>query len=335
MASSDENRILEKKRKASDSSANIIVESKSGRFTRTPEHVTVSNILKETNSVLFDENDAHEVLNLNKLFDDPDVSVTQNSIHLGDSIPVNMDIPANKSPSNADLMKLLEKIDNRLFTVEEKLGSLKSLEVKVDKFEKEMSKLWTLIHDDKVQTANRISTVEERVESADFNLSIVSSKVQELETKNKQLNDELLYVQSQSMRNNIVFGNIEEALPGETENAESVVRDFLVSKMKLASDLVSEMKFERIHRMGEKRPGKNRPIVAKFNLFKERELVRRAGSALKSTPYFIHEQFPKEVSDKRRKLVPKMKEARDKGSRAWISYDTLFIDGKPFKDSAN
>jgi hypothetical protein len=89
---------------------------------------------------------------LNKLFDDPDVSVTQNSIHLDDSIPVNMDIPANKSPSNADLMKLLEKIDKRLFTVEEKLGSLKSLEVKVDKFEKEMSKLWTLIHDDKVQT---------------------------------------------------------------------------------------------------------------------------------------------------------------------------------------
>jgi hypothetical protein len=113
------------------------------------------------------------------------------------------------------------------------------------------------------------------------------------------------------MQNNIVFGNIEEALPGETENAESLVRDFLVSKMKLASDLVSEMKFERIHRMGEKRPGKNRPIVANFNLFKERELVRRAGSALKSTPYFIHEQFPKEVSDKRRKLVPKMKEARD------------------------
>jgi hypothetical protein len=83
--------------------------------------------------VIFDENDALEVLNLNKLFVDPVVSVSQSSIHLDNSIPVNMDIPANKSPSNADLMKLLGKIDNRLFTVEEKLGSLKSLEVKVDK----------------------------------------------------------------------------------------------------------------------------------------------------------------------------------------------------------
>jgi hypothetical protein len=63
---------------------------------------------------------------------------------------------------------------------------------------------------------------------------------------------------------------IDEAIPGDTENAESVMRDLLVSKMKLASDLVSAMKSERIHRMGEKR----RPIIAKFNLFKERELVK-------------------------------------------------------------
>lgn len=105
--------------------------------------------------------------------------------------------------------------------------------------------------------------------------------------------------------------------------------------MKLAGDFVAEMKFERVHRMSYKREGKNRPIIAKFNLFKERELVRRAGSAFKSTPYFIHEQFPKKVSEKRRKLIPKMKEARKKGSRAWIFYHTLFIDGKPYKDSTN
>lgn len=44
--------------------------------------------------------------------------------------------------------------------------------------------------------------------------------MQELKVKNKQLNDELLYVQFQSMRINIVFGNTEEVRPGVTENAE-------------------------------------------------------------------------------------------------------------------
>ena len=44
--------------------------------------------------------------------------------------------------------------------------------------------------------------------------------------------------------------------------------------MKIANDLVQEIKFERVHRMGERWPGKNRAIVAKFNLLKEREMVR-------------------------------------------------------------
>ncbi|XP_052212527.1 uncharacterized protein LOC127831589 [Dreissena polymorpha] len=172
--------------------------------------------------------------------------------------------------------------------------------------------------------------IEEKVEGADFNLGIVTSKVQELEIKNKQMNDELLYIQAQSMRNNLVFGNIEEARAGVDENAEYVLREFLVSKLKMANSLVTEMKFERVHRMGQKNSDKVRPIVAKFNLFKERELVRRSASALKDTPYYLHEQFPKEISDKRRKLVPEMKKARKSGSKAWISYDTLFIDGVPY-----
>ena len=46
----------------------------------------------------------------------------------------------------------------------------------------------------------------------------------------------------------------------------------------------------------------------------------------------MYEQFPREVTDKRRKLVKKMKEARDQGKRAWIVYDTLYVDGRPVRD---
>lgn len=71
---------------------------------------------------------------------------------------------------------------------------------------------------------------------------------------------------------------------------------------------------------------------AKFTYFKDRELVRKQWRNLQGTGYFMFEQFPKEVSDKRRKLVSKMKEARDKGKKAWIAYDTLYIEGKPVRD---
>jgi hypothetical protein len=52
------------------------------------------------------------------------------------------------------------------------------------------------------------------------------------------------------MRNNIVFGNIDKA-PLE-ENTESLVRDVLMSKMRIASDYVHQIKFERVRGIGNK-----------------------------------------------------------------------------------
>lgn len=103
-------------------------------------------------------------------------------------------------------------------------------------------------------------------------------------------------------------------------------------KMKVASDLVDAIKFERVHRMGPKSEGRSRKIVAKFTLFKEREFIRKQWKRLEGTPFFVHEQFPKEVSDKRRKLLPRLREARKDGKTAWLAYDTLYIDGRPVRD---
>ncbi|XP_060563100.1 uncharacterized protein LOC132722596 [Ruditapes philippinarum] len=163
--------------------------------------------------------------------------------------------------------------------------------------------------------------VEEKV---DFNVGIVTSKIADLEDRNKKLNDDLVYIQSQSRRNNLIFTNIDEAPTGNNEDLTSD-KNFLTDKMKIANDLVKEMEFERVHRIGNHgRNGKPRNIAAKFNLFKERELV-------KNTDCYVNERFPKEVIDKRKELLPKLKEARQKGNKAWLSYDTLYIDGKAQK----
>ena len=46
----------------------------------------------------------------------------------------------------------------------------------------------------------------------------------------------------------------------------------------------------------------------------------------------MNEQFPREVADKRRRLVPKMEEARQQGKSAWLSYDALYVDGRVVRD---
>ena len=76
----------------------------------------------------------------------------------------------------------------------------------------------------------------------------------------------------------------------------------------------------------------SRPLVAKFNLYKERELVRKQWPKLKETIYYANEQFPKQVVEKRKKLYPRVKKAKETGKTAWVSYDTLYIDGKAIRD---
>ncbi|KAH3842016.1 hypothetical protein DPMN_115504 [Dreissena polymorpha] len=70
----------------------------------------------------------------------------------------------------------------------------------------------------------------------------------------------------------------------------------------------------------------------KLSTEKERELVRKEWKQLKGARYSMFEQFPKAVADKRRKLVKSMKDDRDKGKRAWLVYDTLYVDGQPVRE---
>ena len=74
--------------------------------------------------------------------------------------------------------------------------------------------------------------------------------------------------------------------------------------------------------------GRTRKIVAKFHRFKDKEMVRRQCRHLKGKPFNVNEQYPREVAEIRYRLFPRMKKARDEGKKAWISYDTLYIDGK-------
>lgn len=71
-----------------------------------------------------------------------------------------------------------------------------------------------------------------------------------------------------------MFSNVPEANQGTTEDSEAKLRTYQ-NKVKIARDLPDKIAFERVHRMGPRIEGRPRKPVAKFTLFKERDLVRR------------------------------------------------------------
>ncbi|XP_052786304.1 uncharacterized protein LOC128221743 [Mya arenaria] len=147
------------------------------------------------------------------------------------------------------------------------------------------------------------------------------------------MKNELVYMKSQSMRNNLIFGGIEEGPEEKQADTEVKFREFLKSKLNLAQELVTAMKIERAHRIGahNQNGGNPRPrnIVCKFTEFKDRETARKQGRQLKGTTFFISEQFPAEIMEARRRLLPKLNAAKQAGKRTWLVYDTLYVNGSP------
>lgn len=294
--------------------------------------VVVSEVLNETNSILYDlflEEPAFSTASSETMAAQVSTSTSETNTSKSESESVSKH---SSDPSNSDIMNLLLNISQRLGAVEKKLSSLESLEKKVENFDSELKRIWRSIEEKHKKIDCRLTTVEEKSESVEFAVGQIQSQITELENKRDKVSEDLLYLQSQSMRNNLLFTNIPESTSEGAEETERKLRAHIHEKMRVAKEVVDEISFERVHRTGVKQDGKIRNIVAKFTLFKERELVRRQWKTLKNTPYSVFEQFPKEIAEKRRRLRSKVKEHKEKGDDAWIAYDTLYVNGRPVRE---
>ena len=220
--------------------------------------------------------------------------------------------------------------------MDKKLEKLDTLEKKVCEVDGDMKKLWNFVHDQLKENKDSITKISDRIDTFEFALGTAHEQITQLNSDKKRMQDSILYLQSQSMRNNLVFSGITEDNHENPEATEVKVRHFMVDKLKIAQDIVDGFQLERVHRMGSNSSGtyataRPRNVVAKFLHFKDRETVRRARMNLKGTGYFVNEQFPKEISDRRRELLPKMHQAKRDGKTSWLSYDTLYIDGRPVR----
>ena len=124
----------------------------------------------------------------------------------------------------------------------------------------------------------------------------------------------------------------------EPENVEEQLRQFITSELRLEPpESVSNIKFDRVHRLGPIRTERNakvnpRPIIAKFERFSDRELVRKAGMEINRNPaskFKIREQFPKEIEDRRKMLYPaKYRLKNNPNNRVNLVRDKLYVNGR-------
>ncbi|XP_052785962.1 uncharacterized protein LOC128221388 [Mya arenaria] len=147
------------------------------------------------------------------------------------------------------------------------------------------------------------------------------------------------------MRNNLLFFGFQERASPDDRRSEQCVKlllDYFHDTLHIA-DAHENIKIERAHRIGKYDTSKKRPIVAIFNHFPDKVLVKQKFRDMdaqngfnatvggdNSTRIRCSEQFPSEIQERRKFLIPAMIKARQDGKTAHLSYDKLFIKNKMY-----
>ena len=240
------------------------------------------------------------------------------------------------SPVGPVSQDILSQILERLNVMDTKLGQLNSIQSSLTKVTADVSTMSTKVFGMEKQltdleTSRNFDTKTlDSIQGKQNDIDKMLKKMQKVEEEQKE---KLLDLQCREMRDNLIFYGIDEEKDETDKNCVEKVLDLVDTKLKVP--FAKQIPIHRAHRMGRFQRNKTRPIIAKFAYYPNREDIRKAAKNLDGTQYSIGQQFPKEIQDRRRQLVPILKDAKSKGQRAHIAVDKLYIEGKLYQDAAN
>ncbi|CAG2206075.1 unnamed protein product [Mytilus edulis] len=124
---------------------------------------------------------------------------------------------------------------------------------------------------------------------------------------------------------NLLFHGIPETEDDTSENCINTVASICDDKLEL-NDIKHTI--TKAHRLGQKKARQARPIIVRFKDSNSRSQVRSNSYKLKNTNVGIIQQYPKEVNDRRKRLVPLYKAAKLQNRKSVLINDKLYIDGE-------
>ena len=144
--------------------------------------------------------------------------------------------------------------------------------------------------------------------------AINEGRITRLEKKAHDTHEELLRIQQRSMRDNLIFQNIPET---PQEVIQKTLLDFMSQELKISPTLINKVQIVRSHRMGEK--GRHsRPIVAQLNE-DGKSIILSHTKHLKGKNISVFVQMPRELSERKKQLIPRFRDAKSKNiSTKWL-----------------
>lgn len=249
------------------------------------------------------------------------------------SQPPNVSNASNVTPQMifANLMDTTQRLQRLEVIMNERLSKLDLLDVvtqKLESFETNMSNVNQEIENIKTiqqKQSQILNNEEQHHHNIEDRVRNLEKNNLDLEAENLDLKEKFLELQTRSMKYNLIFGGIKYT---DGENTEEVLRNFLTHELQIGN--VDGMVFQNVHRLGERQDRRERNIIARFVKYTDHEFVRNtAAEKLKNkTNFSVYQQYPREINDRRKLLIPKLHEFRRQRRNVKLVLDKLYVDGE-------
>lgn len=155
--------------------------------------------------------------------------------------------------------------------------------------------------------------INEKFKHLEIKNEVIEGKIQEQYTIINNLERHI-------RRKNLVMFGVEE---GETSYYE--LEENIIKIINTYFDVqYNSNNIEAVRRVGKKGE-KVRPVIISFSTMGLKLKILQNGKCLRNTNYYIKEDFPLEVLNKRKELQTQLKIEKDLGKTAFIKYDKLVV----------
>lgn len=286
------------------------------------------------------------------------------------NVNVNTGFPQANQDRSEQLATIALQCQQAMFSfmdqINYKITAVQNSVSKLDKIEKDMSMVQIAVSDlqtESAQTRKKLIDFDTFAQTSaavcdDFLTSkqdyeikfreakqendLLKNEIDELRQEHENLSENFLELQSRTMQRNLIFFGLDEV--ESPDQCEAFLKNFIKEELPLSETVnIDSISFERVHRIGRRKnfrfvqPGQKqnpRPIVAVFERFSDREMIKNVASTLKGKNFSIREQFPAEIEQRRKPLYPVMRKAlEDKNNKVKMVRDKLYINNVLYKPS--
>lgn len=198
--------------------------------------------------------------------------------------------------------------------MEEVMNALKNIQKEIDEQKNTILRNGEKVTEQVTQNINCI--LEEKFKLLDEKYDSLKEKIENQEKR-------LYFIEKQMRKNNIVFFGLEETEISYS-NLEDIMINFIKEHFSMDLDKRDIQEIKRIGKKGER----SRPIVVTFLTFGIKINIFKRKNSLKNTAFYITEDYPQNILEKRKELQEQARIEREKGNSVIIKYDKLLIRDK-------